>query len=157
MQTVWTQIRIACKKYIFHAHPYQAWNPSCSQVPKYVFSYLFAWQHNTRSPETIKHAFKHPQTRTHLYREPCRQTDTHPHTCLMARTTPMHRTMQPDSQTDKHTGAQVRLQLLFGQYFAGKRKNNTTLVYFSIFILQGSSALTNKHTNEDFTIESCTR
>ena len=40
------------KKYMFHAHPYQAWNPSCSQVPKFVFSYLFAWQHNTWSPET---------------------------------------------------------------------------------------------------------
>ena len=58
----------------------------------------------------------------------------------------MQRTMQPDSQTDKHTRAQVRVRLLFGQYFAGKRKNNTTLVYFSIFILQGSSALTNKQT-----------
>ena len=48
---------------------------------------------------------------------------------------------------------QVRVRLKFGQYLAGKRKNNTTLVYFSIFILQGSSELTNKHTNEHFTIE----
>ena len=89
------------KKYIFHAHPYQAWYPSCSQVPKFVFSYLFAWQHNTRSPETIKHAFKHTQTRTHLYREPCRQTDTHTHTHILCREP--HLCREPCSQTARQT------------------------------------------------------
>ena len=47
----------------------------------------------------------------------------------------------------------MRVRLWFGQYLAGKHKNNTTLIYFSIFILQGSSALTNKHTNKHFTKE----
>ena len=83
------------KKYIFHAHPYQAWNPSCSQVPKFVFSYLFAWQHNTRSPETIKHAFKHPQTPL----QRTMQTDRHTH--LMQRTTLMQTTMQPNIHAHK--------------------------------------------------------
>ena len=128
---------------IHHAHKY----PN-------LYSHTYLPDNTTLgAPETIKHAFKHTQTRTHLYREPCRQTHTHAHKHLMQRTTLMQRTMQPDSQTDKHTRAQVRVRLQFGQYFAGKRKNNTTLVYFSIFILQGSSALTNKHTNGHFTIE----
>ena len=88
-------------------------------------------------------------THTHLCRETYRQTHTHTDTNLHHH----NQTLQTHSQTDKHTPAQVRVRLLFGQYLAGKRKNNTTLVYFSILFLQGSSALTNRHTNEHFTIE----
>ena len=62
----------------------------------------------------------------------------------------MQRTMQPDRQTYTRTSEGTAV---VGQYLAGKLKNNTTLVYVSIFILQGSSALPNKHTNEHFTIE----
>ena len=50
------------KKYLFHAHPYQAWNPSCSHVPKYqqlfVFSYFFAWQHKLRARKQTPSSLK---------------------------------------------------------------------------------------------------
>ena len=89
-------------------------------------------RHTDRHTHTLMQRTMQPDRHTHTPLQRTVQTDTYAH---RHRHTLMQRTMQPDSQTDKHTCAQVRVRLQFGQYLAGKRKklHNISILFYIYF------------------------